>query len=68
MSIGGELDGLCRSTRIAEAYLLQVNQSSNGSPDPRRDFPVTIVQGMTHMQFGDGAVPRRCSTTTSCPR
>jgi hypothetical protein len=49
LTIGGELDGLARPTRIAEAYY--------HSQDKLNDFPVAIVKGMTHMQFASGEPP-----------
>lgn len=48
--IGGELDGLARPTRIAEAFY-----RTTGSL--QKDFPVTVVKGMTHMQFSSGKPP-----------
>eukprot|EP00928_Gymnodinium_smaydae_P062170 TRINITY_DN46090_c0_g1_i1.p1 TRINITY_DN46090_c0_g1~~TRINITY_DN46090_c0_g1_i1.p1 ORF type:complete len:575 (-),score=87.96 TRINITY_DN46090_c0_g1_i1:241-1917(-) len=48
LTIGGELDGLARPTRLAEAF-----HSSKG----RQDFPVFIVKGMSHMQFASGDPP-----------
>ncbi|CAK0904075.1 unnamed protein product, partial [Prorocentrum cordatum] len=49
LTIGGELDGLARPTRIAEAYY--------HSQDRLNDFPVAVVKGMTHMQFSSGEPP-----------
>lgn len=48
LTIGGELDGLARCTRLAEAF---------HSADGNVDFPVVIVPGMTHMQFSSGDPP-----------
>mmetsp|Transcript_41618 Transcript_41618/g.129482 ORF Transcript_41618/g.129482 Transcript_41618/m.129482 type:complete len:558 (-) Transcript_41618:112-1785(-) len=48
LTIGGELDGLARPTRLAEAFY-----AAKG----REDFPVAIVRGLTHMQFASGTPP-----------
>jgi len=48
LTIGGELDGLARPTRLAEAFY-----ASQDKPD----FPVAIIPGMTHMQFASGDPP-----------
>jgi hypothetical protein len=48
LTIGGELDGLARCTRLAEAFYMA---------DGSADFPVAIVPGMTHMQFASGEPP-----------
>lgn len=49
LTIGGELDGLARPTRIAEAFY--------HAQDKLVDFPVSVVRGMTHMQFSSGEPP-----------
>jgi len=48
LTVGAELDGLARITRLAEAFY-----KSSGKPD----FPVEMVPGMTHMQFASGEAP-----------
>jgi len=48
LTVGGELDGLARVARVAEA-----SYKSKGMAD----FPVEIVMGMTHMQFASGEPP-----------
>jgi hypothetical protein len=48
LTIGGELDGLARCTRLAEAFY---------AADGNTDFPVVIIPGMTHMQFASGDPP-----------
>lgn len=53
LTIGGELDGLCRMPRIAEALYSQVSFSA----DPvaaRKSLPVTVVPGMSHQQIASG--------------
>lgn len=48
-TIGGELDGLARVSRIMEA--------SYHSRDFYNKFPVVVVEGMSHMQFASGDPP-----------
>lgn len=57
LTIGGELDGLCRITRVAEAKYTQIDLSI----DPVSNlhyFPVTVIEGMSHMQFASGEIPK----------
>lgn len=56
LTIGGELDGLCRLTRITEALYSQVTFSA----DPERasmTMPVTVIEGLNHMMFASGTPP-----------
>jgi hypothetical protein len=46
LTVGGELDGLARPTRLAEAYFHAKDRSD--------DFPVVILKGVTHNQFASG--------------
>lgn len=56
MTIGGELDGLSRATRIMEEYYFRIRQATD--PDAAlANFPVLIVRGMTHLQFASGKPP-----------
>ena len=43
-TIAGELDGLSRVTRMAEAYYKQVVNSASESAD----FPVVVLKGVSH--------------------
>jgi len=52
LTIGGEMDGLCRITRIAESYHTQIDMST--SSNARHELPVTVIEGMSHMQFSSG--------------
>ena len=57
LTIGAELDGLCRLSRIAEALYSQVTFSA----DPEgavKSLPVTVVEGMNHMLFASGEAPK----------
>ena len=51
LTVGGELDGLTRVTRIMEAYYHQVYGGSDYKT------VVVLVEGMTHMQFASGDPP-----------
>lgn len=64
MTIGGELDGLARISRFAEAFF---NQGMNKSIDFNLNIPVYVVPGMTHMQFADGDVPILVKTSDLTP-
>ncbi|GMH99340.1 hypothetical protein TrST_g3567 [Triparma strigata] len=56
LTVGGELDGLCRISRIVEALYTQVTFDEN--PDDQTDYmPVTVIEGMNHMQFASGEPP-----------
>lgn len=57
LSIGAELDGLARISRFAEAYYNQISQSTN-IVEGMKTLPVTMIEGMTHMQFASGPIPR----------
>jgi len=53
LTIGGELDGLCRVTRITEAYYQQVVMHQLS-----KTFPVVVLSGTSHFQFaGEGPIP-----------
>jgi hypothetical protein len=58
MTIGGELDGLARVTRMAEAYYNQIATSDLGKEAATKTLPVTVVEGVTHMQFASGEIPQ----------
>jgi hypothetical protein len=49
LTIGAELDGLARITRMAEAYYHQKEQADA--------FPVVVLPGQNHMQFASGTPP-----------
>lgn len=48
LTLGAELDGLARITRMAESFYLQKG---------RADLPVVVLPGQNHMQFGSGTPP-----------
>ena len=57
LTIGGELDGLTRVTRIMEEYYHRISEA----PDinvATRSFPVTVIEGMSHFQFASGDPPK----------
>lgn len=56
LTVGGELDGLARLSRVVESLYTQITFSED--PDKASLYmPVTIVEGMNHMQFGSGEAP-----------
>ena len=55
LTIGGELDGLTRVTRIMEAYYHQVLNITDQTA--LTNFPVIVINGMTHFQFASGEPP-----------
>lgn len=50
LTIGGELDGLARPTRLVEAFYASKGREA--------DFPVAVVPGLSHMQFSSGTPPK----------
>ncbi len=50
LTVGGELDGVCRVTRIMEEYWHRT------VPHPD-SFPTVVVKGMSHFQFASGDPP-----------
>ena len=59
MTIGGELDGLARVTRIMEEYYHRVLHSNEEHKKmaSAAAFPVVVVEGLSHMQFASGDPP-----------
>ena len=55
LTIGGELDGLSRVTRVMESYYHYTLYPYQGNKPNL--FPVVVVQGMSHMQFASGTPP-----------
>eukprot|EP00128_Syssomonas_multiformis_P017854 Colp12_sorted_trinity150504_noHs@7144 len=52
LTVGGEMDGLSRITRLAEAYYQQVVKRD------LKEHPVVVLPGVSHFQFaGDGSAP-----------
>ena len=57
LTIGGELDGLCRVTRIMEEYYHRILHANTMPDTAVKNFPVTVVMGMSHFQFASGNPP-----------
>ena len=55
LTVAGELDGLCRITRIMESFYHQVTHAASDA-DAKR-FPVIVVPGMNHMDIASGDPP-----------
>ena len=53
LTIGGELDGVCRVTRIMEEYVHRIHAAENRTAAIKHS-PVVVIRGMTHMQFASG--------------
>lgn len=54
LTVGNELDGQCRVSRIAEQFFHSVD---NIQVDQRGKHPVVVVKGASHMQFASGEPP-----------
>ena len=54
LTIGNELDGLCRIMRIAEAYYHSIE---NVVKEGVNKYPVVVIKGASHMQFASGTPP-----------
>lgn len=55
LTMGGELDGLNRVTRIMEEYFHRMlHPSSSALVDL---FPVIVIKGMNHFEFASGSMP-----------
>ena len=54
-TMGGELDGLARVTRLMESYYHYILNPYPGN-EPNL-FPVVVIPGMSHMQFASGSPP-----------
>ena len=57
LTVGAELDGLCRISRIAEAFYSQITFDENPSKAASK-LPITVIGGMSHMQFASGEAPK----------
>eukprot|EP01084_Bolivina_argentea_P273053 465038_1 len=54
LSLSGELDGICRITRIIEQFYIQNNKQINEfSNNFIINYPVIIIYGMNHIQVTD---------------
>lgn len=59
LTIGGEMDGLLRLTRVVESMYSQiVSAPSNEFDQAVKSKAVTIIEGMNHMQFASGEPPK----------
>ena len=57
LMISGELDGVCRVTRMMEEYYHRIYLHHNDSNTVVVKYPVVSVRGMTHFQFASGEIP-----------
>lgn len=56
LTIGGELDGLVHISRIAESYWNSILQDPDFT-NATTNFPVVVLEGVTHSQFSSGYPP-----------
>lgn len=56
LTVGGELDGLTRVTRIMEEYYHRIFMATDMQA-AIRSFPVVVIKGMSHFQFASGDIP-----------
>ena len=56
LMISGELDGVCRVTRMMEEYHHRIYLHQDSFVVK---YPIVIVRGMTHFQFASGEVPNQ---------
>lgn len=56
MTLGGELDGLCRVTRIMEEYYFRILNAKDADT-ALMNFPVLLIKGLSHIQFAAGPPP-----------
>lgn len=56
MTLGGELDGLSRVTRVMEEFYFR-NRNATDPDTALRDFPVMLLKGVSHLQFASGDPP-----------
>ena len=56
LTIGGELDGLTRVTRIMEEYYHRIFMTKDVQA-ATKSFPVAVIEGMSHFQFASGNIP-----------
>ena len=59
LTIGGTLDGQYRITRMAESVYHQFPNKNYTPPDDdnEKNFPIVLIEGMSHMQFASGTPP-----------
>jgi dienelactone hydrolase len=55
--VAGELDGLFRVTRVVEEYYNRIEKSGIEFQAAALTFPVTIIKGMSHIQFATSDPP-----------
>eukprot|EP00475_Leptophrys_vorax_P006607 TRINITY_DN1410_c0_g1_i3.p1 TRINITY_DN1410_c0_g1~~TRINITY_DN1410_c0_g1_i3.p1 ORF type:complete len:532 (-),score=137.41 TRINITY_DN1410_c0_g1_i3:69-1664(-) len=56
LTVGGELDGLFRVTRVAEEYYNAIHLAADYQT-AATNFPVVVIEGMNHFQWATGSMP-----------
>ena len=57
LMVSGDLDGICRVTRIMEEYYHRIYLHQSTFDTVIAMYPTIVVRGMTHFQFASGKVP-----------
>jgi len=57
LTLGGDLDGLCRVTRMAEGFWHQLVNPSDIYSYQLENYPLIVFEGLSHMQFASGTPP-----------
>ena len=59
LMVSGELDGVCRVSRVMEEYYhrIYLRQVQSDLDRAVAQFPVIVIRGMTHFQFASGEIP-----------
>lgn len=59
LMVSGELDGVCRVTRIMEEYYHRIYLHRSDIDSVVAKYPIAVVRGMTHFQFASGNIPEQ---------
>ena len=59
LMISGELDGVCRVSRMMEEYYHRIYLHHNDWDNAVINYPIITVRGMTHFQFASGEIPNQ---------
>ena len=59
LMVSGDLDGICRVSRIMEEYYHRIYLHQSNFDSVVAMYPVVVVRGMTHFQFASGEIPKQ---------
>ena len=57
LMVSGDLDGVCRVTRIMEEYYHRIYLNRDNMETAVATYPIVVVRGMNHFQFASGEIP-----------